>query len=255
MPRVVIVQFNAAESYALTGKLSREGFTAEAYTRRGTTGFRALRANPPDVVLIDLTTMPFYGRWVAGQLRGSKTLRTIPLVFLEGDPAKTEIARRQFPDAVFASWARLAAQLRKAIANPPPLPIAPDIFEGPLPRKLRIREGACVALLNAPKDFVLADLPEGVRLERRLGEPDVILSFVKSAAILNRDFPKLAAAVQPGRTLWICWPKRTSQEPTDLTMPRIREMCQPYHLTDTKVVSLNATWSAMALSRRRGANS
>lgn len=251
MARIVLIQFNPAESSTLAGRLEREGFAAEPYTQRGTKGFRTLRAEPPDAILIDLTSMPFYGRWMGSQIRASKALRTIPLVFLEGDPEKTAVARRQFPDAQFSSWAKLAAQLRKAIANPPAQPIAPDIYEGPIPKKLRIREGTAVALLNAPKDFTLGTLPENVRILRKLGETGVILNFVKSAAALSRDFPKLAAAVEPGRTLWICWPKRTSGESTDLTMPRIREMCQPYGLTDTKVVSLDAIWSAMALSRRR----
>jgi hypothetical protein len=253
LPRVLIVQFNPAESSTLAVRIEREGFTPEPYVQRGTKGFRTLKTAPPDAILIDLTSIPFYGRWMGSQFRSSKALRTIPLVFLEGDPEKTAIARRQFPDATFASWNRIAVQLRKAIANPSSQPLSPNIYDGPLAKKLRIREGTTVALLNAPEDFSIASLPENVRIIRRLGEAGVILNFVRSAALLGRDFPRLAAAVQPGRTLWICWPKRTSKESTDLTMPRIREMCQPYNLTDTKVVSLNATWSAMTLSRRRNA--
>jgi CheY-like chemotaxis protein len=251
LPRVLIVQFNPAESSTLAARVEREGFTPEPYVQRGTKGFRYLKTAPPDAILIDLTSMPFYGRWMGSQFRSSKPLRSIPLVFLEGDPEKTAVARRQFPDATFTSWNKIAAQLRKAIANPLSQPVSPDIYDSPLVTKLRIRQGTAVALLNAPEDFSIGTLPEKVRIVRRLGDTSVILNFVRSAAILSRDFPKLAAAVEPGRTLWICWPKRSSKQSTDLTMPRIREMCQPYNLTDTKVVSLNAKWSAMALSRRR----
>ena len=48
-----------------------------------------------------------------------------------------------------------------------------------------------VALLHAPEGFEakLAPLPEGARVERRMGNADVILAFVKSVAALGRELP------------------------------------------------------------------
>jgi hypothetical protein len=249
--RVVVVQYKPGESDALTNRLRRDGVDAESYQQRGSKGFRALREAPPDAIVIDLTSMPFYGRWMGAQLRESKALRTIPLVFVEGDPEKMAVAKRQFPDAVFTAWDKVAAGVRKAIARPPADPVAPDIWAGPLHKKLRIREGSTVAMIGAPKDLDLGPMPEGVKVQRRVGETDLTIAFFTNAATLSRALSSLAAAIIAGRTLWICWPKRTSGKGSDLTMPRIREMCQPYRLTDTKVVALNETWSAMGFSRRR----
>jgi hypothetical protein len=59
--------------------------------------------------------------------------------------------------------------------------------------------------------------------------------------------------MEPGRTLWICWPKRTSAQPCDLTANLIREMASPYNLVDSKLCAIDETWSATAITKRRSA--
>jgi hypothetical protein len=87
----------------------------------------------------------------------------------------------------------------------------PDTFAGysgtPLPKKLRIRENSVVALLHAPEGFEakLAPLPPGVRFLKQVGEADVILAFVKSAAALGRELPALTRDMRKGRTLATAW--------------------------------------------------
>jgi len=167
-------------------------------------------------------------------LREQKATRTVPLVFIEGDPEKTARVRGLLPDAVFTTWLRIGAALRRALrdaaAPKDTPPVVPGTFAGyagtPLPRKLRIREGSVVALVHAPEGFEakLAPLPEGARVERRLGNADVTLAFVKSVAALGRELPGLAREMQAGRTLWLIWPKRTSALAGDLGEPKVREM-------------------------------
>jgi len=246
--RALIIHYKPAEAADVAARLHQDGFEPAIYQHQGPKGFRSIREGPPDVILIDLRSMPSYGRAMGALLRESKSLRTIPLVFLEGDPEKTVLVRRMLPDAIVASWVRIGPALRKAVERPAREPVAPVAPDRPLYRKLRIGEGSVVALLQAPRGIKeQLGAPKGVRFQHHTRNADLVLLFVKSAAALGRELPSLAAI---GRGLWVCWPKKTSGHASDLTMPRIREMCQPYRLVDNKVVSIDQTWSAMAFARR-----
>lgn len=50
---------------------------------------------------------------------------------------------------------------------------------------------------------------------------------------------KLRAAMQPNAGLWICWPKRASKVPTDLTEDVVRELALANALVDNKVAALD----------------
>lgn len=235
-------------------RLRAEGLDAESYPVVGPSAFRAISSNPPDAVLIDLTELPSYGRIMGALLRERKSTRAIPLVFLKGDPEKAARVRELLPDAAFATWPNAAPSILRAIERAPREPALPQANVA-LAKKLRIDENAVVALLQAPPDIktILADLPRGVRLQKRIGDAPLILLFVKSAAALSRALPAIAAEMKRGRTLWICWPKRTSAEPCDLTLVRIREMVGHYDMVDSKLCAMDKTWStaAVTLKRRR----
>jgi hypothetical protein len=125
----------------------------------------------------------------------------------------------------------------------------------PLPKKLGIKEGARLALVAAPDDFVesaLAPLPDQVELRARArGRLDVIVFFTKSRADLERRFGKLASALQPAGALWIAWPKRSSGVETDLTEDVLREVGLPQGLVDTKVCAIDDTWSGLRFVIRK----
>jgi hypothetical protein len=245
--RVVVVHYEVAEAAALAERLRRDGFAAEPYRHAGTRGFRELRASPPDAILIDLTRMPSYGRAMGGVLRETKSTRAIPIVFLEGDPEKTARVRELLPDAIFASYLRLGAALKRAVRNAPAEPVVPERRAVPAAQKLRIPEGATVGLLGAPEGFEKA--LGGARVTRS-GEGDIVLLFARTAATIGRELPKLAKIV-PGRRLWVLWPKRASRATSDLSLPRIHEACEPLGLVAYKTCSVDETWSAAAVSRRR----
>jgi CheY-like chemotaxis protein len=253
--RVLIVQYQPEQQSSLSERVQREGFVASVYPAVGPKGFRSIRENPPDAILIDLRVMPSYGRAMGALLRDSKSLRQIPMVFLEGDPAKSAKVREVLPDVEIAPWDRLGPAMRRAVARkggPAAAPVHPDI---PLHRKLRIRANSEVALLHEPRGIraALGELPEGVGFQTEIGDSPVVLAFFKSAGALNKELPRLAAAMRPGRTLWILWPKKASSGRSDLSMPVIREMCQPYRLGEYKVCAFDETWSAMAFGGGRAA--
>jgi len=243
--RVVVVHYDLDEAAALANRLRREGIDAQPYRFLGTRGFRHLRDDPPGAVLIDLMRMPSYGRAMGGMLRETKSTRSIPLVFLEGDPEKTARVRELLPDAIFAPLARLAPALKRAARGAPADPVVP-VRSVPVSHKLRVREGATVSLIGAPDGFE-SHLPGAAIRRSRDGE--IVLLFVKSVAALGRELPRLAKELP--RALWVLWPKRASAASGDLSLPRIHDACAPLGLVAYKTCSVDDTWSAAAVSRRR----
>ena len=133
--------------------------------------------------------------------------------------------------------------------------MSPAGYSGtPLPKKLGIKEGAAVAVLNAPADFAetLGDLPDGVTVRDRLrGSLDVIVFFTVRRGDLERRIERLKAALDPAGRLWIAWPKRASKVETDMTEDVVRDVALPLGLVDNKVAAVDETWSGLQLVIRK----
>ena len=124
----------------------------------------------------------------------------------------------------------------------------------PLPRKLGMKEGSRVAVLDAPGDLTdtLGALPDGVTVHERLRGPlDVIVCFIVRRADLERRIGRLQAALDPAGRLWIAWPKRASKVETDMTEDVVRDVALPLGLVDNKVAAIDETWSGLQLVIRR----
>jgi hypothetical protein len=125
----------------------------------------------------------------------------------------------------------------------------------PLPKKLGIKPGHRVALLDAPPSLhgELVPLPDEVVLIDSLGEEplDVCLLFVRSQSELRDQFAVAAALLQPSGGLWVCWPKKTSGVVSDLTEDAIRAVGLAEGLVDNKVCAVDATWSGLRFVIRK----
>jgi hypothetical protein len=123
----------------------------------------------------------------------------------------------------------------------------------PLPRKLGISAGATVVLVSAPPgiEAKLEPLPDGVVLRRgNRGARRTTIWFTTSARDYERRFDRIAEAVGEG-TLWVAWPKQSSELAGDLTEGAIRNLALDRGLVDTKVCAIDETWSGLRLTRRR----
>jgi hypothetical protein len=123
----------------------------------------------------------------------------------------------------------------------------------PLPKKLGIKEEHRVALLDAPDDIVqlLGDLPPGVTVLRSARAPlDVVVWFVTERRILERRLPELAERLDRAGGLWICWPKKASGVPTDVTENVARDAALALGLVDNKVCAIDETWSGLRIVYR-----
>ncbi|MDQ4132345.1 MAG: DUF3052 domain-containing protein [Actinomycetota bacterium] len=117
-------------------------------------------------------------------------------------------------------------------------------------RKLGIKEGWRMALLNKPEGFesLIEPLPDGVQVKERLGsELDFVLLFTTRAADLERRFPQVTRWLQPAGSFWVAWPKRASRVPTDLTENTVRDIALANRMVDNKVCAIDDVWSGLRL--------
>ena len=123
----------------------------------------------------------------------------------------------------------------------------------PLAKKLGIKEGCCIAVINAPNDFesTLEQLPSGVEFVKRPTKAlDIILLFVLTERALARDFAKLAARLTATGMIWIAWPKKSSGVSTDLSFERVQRIGLDAGLVDVKICAIDETWSGLKFAYR-----
>ena len=118
----------------------------------------------------------------------------------------------------------------------------------PLAKKLGIKEGSRIGLVNAPKDFQteLGKLPDKAKFVARVANSlDIILFFVLTERALARDFGKLAKKLVANGMIWIAWPKKSSGVATDLTFERVQRIGLDAGLVDVKICAVDETWSGL----------
>jgi len=124
----------------------------------------------------------------------------------------------------------------------------------PLPQKLGIKAGTRVIVINAPANYrrLLGKLPDDVEFAN---QPDASARFVHLFAAERRELekclPQLRKRLCDDGTLWISWPKKSANVPTDVTEDVIRAVALPLGLVDVKVCAVNEIWSGLKLMIRR----
>jgi hypothetical protein len=117
----------------------------------------------------------------------------------------------------------------------------------PLPKKLGIRHGHSVVLLNAPTGFERSlHVADTVRVSHQLrfASADVVVIFVDSIQDLERRFGDIAARLHPQGGVWVAWRHRSSRRITHEVIRRIGLACG---MVDNKLCAIDAVWSGMRL--------
>jgi len=246
--KIHLIHWKPAEAAPRIAQLAAAGHEV-VYVEPDNSGImKHIRASAPQAVVIDLSRMPSHGKAVANEIRRASKLRATPIVFAAGESEKVAAIRELFPDALYTSWERIAATLRKAkpLAEPA-LPVSASSFEQyagrPLAQKLGLKAGMKVALFGAPANFdrIAADFPDDIEwLERPSKSAELVLLFAESQAMFEASFGRAAALNLP---IWVFWPKQASGNSTDLTQHIARTIGQSFGYTDCKVCSFDATWS------------
>lgn len=116
----------------------------------------------------------------------------------------------------------------------------------PLVRKLGIKDGSVVRILNRPVGWALVDAagPDDALA-------DVIVLFCDWQTDLQTHIEGAMENLVERGGLWIAWPKRASGCPTDLTEDRLRDLILPLGWVDNKVCAIDGKWSGLRFVRRR----
>src|SRR3954447_969489 len=116
----------------------------------------------------------------------------------------------------------------------------------PLVKKLGVKSGLTVRLVNAPKESLklFADFPRTEK-KRDDGLIDVTLEFEKSLASLKEGLPRAKKQMTTDGMIWVAWPKKASGVVTDLNENVIRDVGLKLGLVDIKVCAIDETWSGL----------
>ena len=123
----------------------------------------------------------------------------------------------------------------------------------PLPKKLGIKDGYNVSLVDAPEE-VYTQLNSALATRKVSGGSrtplDFAIVFTKSRATLVKEFERLTKQLAPAGMLWVSWPKKSSGVASDLNENIVRETGLAAGLVDVKVCAITEVWSGLKFVRR-----
>lgn len=126
----------------------------------------------------------------------------------------------------------------------------------PLWKKLGVREGECLVLVDPPRDWTVPDLPDRawITIERGLSADaaaPLIVAFCSAVAGVREAIPVLARRILPAGAIWVAWPRRAGGHESDIREQDIRSLALAIGLVDVKVAALDEDWSGLRLVWRR----
>jgi len=123
----------------------------------------------------------------------------------------------------------------------------------PLPKKLGIKAGFRVCLVDAPPEVrgeLSAELGACEIVSDGKAPLDFAMAFTKSKTAVTREFERISRLLAPTGMLWISWPKKSSGVATDLDENIVREIGLAAGLVDVKVCAVTEVWSGLKFVRR-----
>jgi hypothetical protein len=114
----------------------------------------------------------------------------------------------------------------------------------PQAKKLGIKPGLTLSVVNRPQSWEFAALPDGVE-SVETGPADVILAFVTSATQLATCFDTLPERIFPAAALWFAWPRKAAGHVSDVDENLIRNTALERGLVDVKVAAIDTDWSGL----------
>jgi hypothetical protein len=124
----------------------------------------------------------------------------------------------------------------------------------PLAKKLGLKTGDLVSLLNAPAGIrkLLDPVPEDVRFVTKFDKAArVVHLFTTRKAELAKTLASCRKSLAPDAAIWVSWPKKAAKLDTDVTEDTVREVALPLGLVDIKVCAVDETWSGLKLVLRK----
>ncbi len=147
----------------------------------------------------------------------------------------------------------------------------------PLAKKLGIKEGMTVAVVDAPENYaeLVGPLPVGVRVFSGTADDmvaaytpfrdapaatppapgsdpaDILHLFTNTRDGLFRGLADAKHRIKQNGAIWVSWYKKAAKLPTEITEDTIREAALPLGLVDVKVCAVDEKWSGLKLVIRK----
>lgn len=121
----------------------------------------------------------------------------------------------------------------------------------PLPKKLGIKAGHKVCLLNAPGAFERTLISDDVRIthDLRLPPVDMVILFVDSLAELERRVTDVVGRLHPAGGFWVAW-RRNCHRAYEITHDVVQRIALAAGMTMNKVCSIDDLHSGVRLVLR-----
>jgi hypothetical protein len=120
----------------------------------------------------------------------------------------------------------------------------------PLAKKLGIKEGFTLKLINLPENYfnLFADFPKEVKIAtKEKSNIDFIHYFSTNKLNLGKDMAALKKQLSPDGMIWVSWYKKSAKIPTDITEDIVRDLALKNGLVDIKVCAIDEVWSGLKL--------
>ncbi|MCE5292307.1 MAG: DUF3052 domain-containing protein [Nocardiaceae bacterium] len=116
-------------------------------------------------------------------------------------------------------------------------------------RKLGIKPEHILVIHGPDADWALDDSP--VEPMSNSSSADVVLAFVREAALIDGTVEKFQQVIFPAGALWIAWPRKAGGHVSDVNENLIRNSALARGLVDVKVAAIDEDWSGLKLVWRK----
>lgn len=120
----------------------------------------------------------------------------------------------------------------------------------PLYKKLGLKEGQVIRVINAPKDYdvLIGEIIGKVTMIKKPGaEHDFIHFFTNSVKELEATLPLLKKEIKKDGMIWVSWYKKSAGLKTEITENLVRDTALAIGLVDVKVCAVDDHWSGLKL--------
>jgi hypothetical protein len=123
-----------------------------------------------------------------------------------------------------------------------------------LGKKLLIKSGYRVIVVNAPADFKLSDeaAEADITVEKELnGTFDFLLLFAQNQAELDRFVPEVLQHLKEAAIFWVAYPKKSSKLKSDITRDSGWDILKQAGYHGVSLISIDNTWSAFRVRHEK----
>lgn len=129
----------------------------------------------------------------------------------------------------------------------------PGYSKTPLIKKLGIKEGFKIKLINVPTYYfeLLGPFPKTIKITKSSKDLDFIHFFTNRIKELESLLPKFKKQIYPDGMIWVSWYKKSSGKGTEVNEDIIRNTSLAMGMVDVKVCAIDDDWSGLKIVIRK----